>query len=354
MQSTKLGGGKAYLITSPKLQKGILNQLSNRWSVEPFALSFKREHEILRRSNLKALRRAEYLIHPNTIGTKYLIYLTVYNGKKYVLFIAPKHEKIFAAKNLFPPKDDTTASLFADTLIKAEIVKSRTTSEWFLITNDIISKFGDNLTTLPYTERLKQLFKLDKFFKDRFDGLTYQVNTVTDCASLEYLINKTFPTLSYPLGGVIFVPKFPKHTGRSLLFNVERTAEEPQTSLSKFMTSASTTSSDFPDIEIKPVRAVFEVNMTPKSDVYQLYYHDKAKRLVYYGLGYISDIEHSKKLIEVFRKVTPAPIKDNPELYELKTSMLCEYKREFGKWMPLKQTDEQVCTSKDIEEQIAK
>ena len=356
MNSTRFGDGKAYLITSKKLYDGMLNQLEKRWNIQPFAKPFKYETEPLTRNNLRSLRKTEYLIHPNTVGTKYLLYLTVYAGKKYVLFISPKHEKIFAAKNLFPPKDDTTASLFTDTIIKTELVKSDKTNKWHLIANDVLIKFGDDLrSTLPtYQERITQLYKLEKLFQpNRFDGITYETNIITDTQSFKHLVTKILPSLKYPAPSIIFVPKYKKYGMRSLLYNVTPADTPQQATLSKFMvtnTNPALTSTDTAPTHLKkPIYANFEVNMTSKSDVYQLYYYDKSNTLVNYGLGYIADITHSRKMIAIFQKVPPTPIPDHTDLYELKITMRCEYSPKFDKWKPLEPTSKTVSSIKDIE-----
>lgn len=356
MNSTKFGDGKAYLITSRKLHDGLLNQLEKRWNIQPFTPPFKHETEPLSRNNLKSLRKTEYLIHPNTVGTKYLLYLTVYAGKKYVLFVSPKHEKIFAAKNLFPPKDETTASLFTDTIIKTELVKSDKTNKWHLVASDVLVKFGDDLrSTLPsYQERIAQLFRLEKLLiPDRFDGITYETNTITDTTSFKHLVTKILPTLKYPAPSVVFVPKYPKYGMRPLLYNVAPTDAPEQTTLSKFMvtnTNPALSSTDTAPTHLKkPIYANFEVNMTSKSDVYQLYYYDKSNTLVNYGLGYIADITHSRKMITIFQKVLPTLIPGHDDLYELKLTMRCEYSPKFDKWKPIEPTSKSISSVKELE-----
>lgn len=363
MNSTRFGNGKAYLITSKKLHDGLLNQLEKRWSIRPFDKPFKHDTEPLTRSNLKNLRQTEYLIYPNTMGTKYYIYLTVYSGKKYVLFISPKHEKILAAKNLFPPKEETTASLFTDTIIRAELVKSKDNSKWYLLANDLLVMYGDDLrtTTASYQERLAQLYKLEKFLKPkRFDGVIYDTNTVTDCQSLKYMITKTLPKLKYECNSVIFVPKFQKYRMRRLQYNIEINCTPSDGTLSKFMVKGEPESAKIGATKVvvkkqsKPIVANFEVNMTSKSDVYQLYYYedDKKTTLVNFGLAYISDTEHSMAILQIFSKVKPKQLADYPELFELKTTMSCQYNEKFNKWMPLKKTTKPISSTSEIEKML--
>jgi len=357
MNSIKFGDGKAYLITSNKLHDGLLSQLEKRWSIQPYTKPFKYETEHLTRTNLKFLRGTEYLIHPNTVGTKYLLYFTVYAHKKYVLFISPKHEKIIAAKNLFQPKDESTASLFIDTIIKVELVKSDKTKKWHLLANDVLVKYGDDMrtTTASYQERITHLYKLEKQLTDRFDGISYEINTITDCASFKHLVTKIVPSLKYPTPGVIFVPKYSKYGQRSMLYNITpddtpssdaASVSASESTLVKYMTTDST---KMAVITVKkPIFANFEVNMTSKSDVYQLYYYDKFGKLVNYGLGYIENIDHSRKMISIFQKVKPFPIPDHPDLFELKLTMRCEYTPKFEKWRPIEATTKPISTVKDF------
>ena len=74
--------------------------------------------------------------------------------------------------------------------------------------------------------------------------------------------------------------------------------------------------------------------------------------MVNYGLGYISDIAHSKKMLNIFRKVNPTPIKDHHDLYELKITMICEYTKDFDKWKPIETTDNAISSASDIEKLI--
>lgn len=374
MNSIKFGDGKAYLITSKKLIDGLLSQLEKRWSIQPFAKPFKYETERITRSNLKNLRKTEYLVHPNTVGTKYLLYFTVYANKKYVLFISPKYEKIIAAKNLFPPKKDATQTLFTDTIIKTELVKSNVAKKWYLLANDIIVKHGDDLrsTKVSYPERLSELFKLEKQLENRFEGTNFEINTITDSASFKHLATKVIPALKYPTPGVIFVPKFQKYGQRSLIYNLPISENTPafrdgfahptvetavfrsdatseagsESTLTKYITSGSTKLAV--STVGKPIFANFEVNMTSMSDVYQLYYYDAKNKLTNYGIGYIENIDHSHKMLAIFKKVNPTPIPDHPDLYELKLTMRCQYDPRFKKWKPIEPTTKSITTEKDL------
>lgn len=343
MNTIRFGSGKAYHITSNKLHDGLLSQLEKRWSIQPFTTPFKYDAERITKINIKSLRKTEYLIRISTIGTKYILYFTVYNSKKYIILISPRHEKLYMLKNNFNSDDDTTKSLFTDTIIKTELTKSNKDDKWYLLATDIIAKYGDDMRKVNYADRLSKLFKLEKLLKNKITDANYETVLVTDCQSLQHLVTKTLPISKFTVPNIIFQPKYAKYGMKPLIYNIKDTDKPEQSALSKFMVPEQQT-----DTPKKPIRAVFEMNMTNRSDVYQLYYYNDDNELVNYGLAYISDEKHSQTVLNIYKKVKPISIKGHPDLFEMKTTMLCEYTEKFDKWKPLKQTNKSVSTTKDL------
>lgn len=346
MNTVRFGEGKAYHITSKKLYEGLLTQLEKRWNIQPFTAPFKYDAKKITKLNIKDLRKAEYLVRICTIGTKYYIYFTVYNSKKYIILISPKNEKIYMLKNTFHSSDEDTKSLFTDTIIKTELTKSKD-DKWHLLADDVIVRHGDDLRNVNYIDRLKYLFKYEDIFKKSFAGVViYDTTLVTECQSLQHLISKVIPTSKYTIINIIFQPKYAKYGGSSLVYNIkEEDITQKTSSLDKFIHTNSTEMSKIIEEPAKNIYANFEVNMTSRTEVYQLYAYNNDKKLVNNGLAYISDIEHSKMLVDIFKKVKPMSIKDYPDLYELKTVMKCEYIPKFNKWKPIKITNKPISST---------
>ena len=355
MNEIRLGNDKAYEINSDKLKLGLLDQIKKKWKIS--IDSFKKDCDLLKRSNINRLRKSEYCLQVNTYSIKYLLYFTIYKNKKYIVMFNIKNEKVVVLKNkFFTTTIDQYDKLFNETLIKAELTKNSEDNKWYLLANDCLIKNGIDIRTINLTDRLKYIYKFETIFKNKFSNFYFQVNYITSCSSLKYLCSNVIPKSNFKITSIIFVSKFSIFSTRNLIFYLENKNKinDEKTEISNYIKTSYTDNNKLKTksktkLKTKLKLATFQINLTSKPDVYQLYNYDSDNKfLINFGIAYIVDIEHSFNILKIFSKIKPTLIKGESELYELKTNMLCKYNEKFDRWMPISLSDEDIINSNHL------
>ena len=196
----------------------ILDEIYNLYNVR----IIQKHYFKLDSSNISHLSKVPHLISLRTNGNRYYIYFTVFNDVQIIYFIDMKihtgYEKprIILARGLFNP------SLFLNTLLEGEMVKTKD-NKWVFIINDIIAYEGKKLDSLILPERLKIIYQLlnDKYTPDSIcDVCTYKVKSYYNLSkkSLNELVDIS-KTLNYTSRGIYFYSYYMKH--RPKLYNFD-------------------------------------------------------------------------------------------------------------------------------------
>ena len=151
----------------------ILNELLNLFNIR----IIQKHYFNIDESNIKYLTKLPHLISLRSNGNRYYIYFTLYNDTPIIYYIDMKihtgYEKprIILARGLFDK------SLFKNTLLDGEMVKTFD-NKWIFIINDIIAYEGNKLDNMILPERLKLIYNIlnDKYTQDDIcDVCTYKV-----------------------------------------------------------------------------------------------------------------------------------------------------------------------------------
>jgi hypothetical protein len=188
----------------------ILNEIYDLYGIR----IIQKHYFKLDQSNIIHLSKVPHLISLRTNGNRYYIYFTKYNDVEIIYFIDMKihtgYEKprIILARGLFKK------SLFTNTLLEGEMVKTNE-NKWIFIINDIIAYEGKKLDNLILPERLKIIYNLlnDKYTPDKVcDVCEYKVKSYyyLSKTSLNELIEQS-KTLNYTSRGLYFYSYYLKH-----------------------------------------------------------------------------------------------------------------------------------------------
>jgi len=300
-------------------------------------------------TNIKHLSKVPHLISLRTNGNRYYIYFTKYNDVEIIYFIDMKihtgYEKprIILARGLFHP------SLFLNTLIEGEMVKTKN-NKWIFIINDIIANEGKKLDNLILPERLKIIYNLlnDKYTPDTTcDVCTYKVKSYYYLSkkSLNEIIEKS-KTLNYTSRGLYFYSYYLKHKPKLFNFdeNVIINVQKKVKDITEFKTTIDLdnkplNTSNFiitSNIHVEPSKTIEKsqstyrelwIAKTDDADIYHLYDNYNILTSNKIGIALVPTLKDSINLRSYF--------KDKNLTYTIKYK--CIFNEKFNKYHPIEQ-----------------
>jgi len=292
-------------------------------------------------TNIKHLSKVPHLISLRTNGNRYYIYFTKYNDIEIIYFIDMKihtgydKPRIILGRGLFAP------SLFQNTLIEGEMVKTKD-SKWIFIINDIIAYEGKKLDHLILPKRLEIIYNLlnDKYTPDKVcDICSYQVKSYyyNSKASLDELLEQS-KKLNYTSRGLYFYSYYLKHKPKLLNFDdkVIVDVKKKIKDITEFKPQVNSTSntSNFiitSNIDIKPIsqegneyRELW-LAKTDDADIYYLYDNFNILTSNKIGVALVPSLKDSMRLRSQF--------KDKNLTFTIKYK--CLFNKKFNKYQPI-------------------
>jgi len=325
----------------------ILDELSTLYNVR----IIQKHYFNIDDNNIKYLNKIPHLISLRSNGNRYYIYFTLYNDVEIIYYIDMKihtgYEKprIILARGLFDK------SLFKNTLLEGEMVKTND-NKWIFIINDIIAYEGRKLDDIILPERLKIIYKIleTKYTPDEIiDVCTYKVKNYYNLSkkSIEELLLFS-KELNYTSRGLYFSSYYLKHKPKLLNFNNDiiisvqkkikdnAVFKELQTKKETIEPSSSLQSSSLPSSSLpslpssKPqITSNIElwVSKTDEPDIYNIYDNHNILTSNKLGIAFIASMQDSNKMRNIFKdKSTTLTIK-----------FKCNYNEKFKKYQPIEQ-----------------
>jgi len=196
----------------------ILNDIYNNYGIR----IIQKHYFNLDENNIKHLSKVPHMISLRTNGNRYYIYFTKYNDIEIIYFIDMKihtgydKPRIILGRGLFSP------SLFLNTLIEGEMVKTKE-NKWIFIINDIIAYEGKKVDYLILPKRLELIYNLlnDKYTQDNIcDICSYKIKTYYHLSkvSLDEILNQS-KKLNYTSRGLYFHSYYLKHKPKLINFD---------------------------------------------------------------------------------------------------------------------------------------
>jgi hypothetical protein len=331
----------------------ILDELSTLYNVR----IIQKHYFNIDDNNIKYLSKIPHLISLRSNGNRYYIYFTMYNDVEIIYYIDMKihtgYEKprIILARGLFDK------SLFKNTLLDGEMVKT-TNNKWVFIINDIIAYEGKKLDDVTLPERLKIIYKIleTKYTPDEIiDVCTYKVKNYYYLSkkSIEELLQFS-KELNYTSRGIYFSSYYLKHKPKLLNFNNDiiisvqkkikdnavfkelQAKKEPSPSILP-LPSPQPSSLPLPSplpLSLSsslplPLSSNLElwVSKTDEPDIYNIYDNHNIMTSNKLGIAFVASMQDSNKMRNIFKdKSTTLTIK-----------FRCNYNEKFKKYQPIEQ-----------------
>ena len=130
-------------------------------------------------TNISHLSKVPHLMSLRTNGNRYYIYFTKYNDVEIIYFIDMKIHTGYDKPRIILGRGLFASSLFQNTLLEGEMVKTKD-AKWIFIINDIIAYEGKKVDNLILPKRLELIYNLldTKYTKDKVcDICSYKVKS---------------------------------------------------------------------------------------------------------------------------------------------------------------------------------
>lgn len=330
----------AYNIKNNDIKDEILNNLYNLYGIR----IIQKHYFKLDENNIKYITKIPHLICLRTNGNPYYVFLTTYNDIELIYFldkkVHPGYEKprIILSRGLFNP------SLFKNTLLDGEMVKTND-GKWSFIINDIISYEGKNLIDKTLPERLKIIYNLleNKYTPDNTcDVCNFKIKKYyyPSKKSIEELIELS-KKLNYTCRGIYFWSFNYKHKPKLYNFNEEiiinvskKTKDitefkELNSNIPQLIPNNIILTSNIIKIEenISNEYKILWITKTDDADIYYLYEKENIISSNKLGIAFIPNLQISKKMRNDF--------KEKNVLQALKYK--CILNKDFNKYQPIEQ-----------------
>lgn len=322
-----------YNIKSDDYKEKILNELDNQCN---FKIIRKHHEEFNSNYHMNTLQTKPYLISVRSNGNPYLLYLTRYNYISQSIFIDKKIQSGYFYPRMILSNLMFDESLFENTLLDGEMVKTND-NVWLFLINDILlykGKCTSNLTLIKRLELLHSLL-LNEYKRDDMDYCKVYVKQYFKYNELP-LMQPFIESISYSSRGLYFKPLNQKN--KLILYNFDKTLIK-KTDRKKFgefrlnnLEGTETIKEIFDNVEIihedkskdEIKDNIFYVKKTSNPDVYELYKSISSCECL--GIACVMKLNTSQLLQSIFNKTALTQ----------RLPFICTLNTKMNKWTPIK------------------
>lgn len=329
----------AYNIKSNDIKDIILDNLFSLYGIR----IIQKHYFKLDESNIQYINKIPHLICLRTNGNPYYLFFTLYNDIPIIYFIDKKIHPGYEKPRIILSKGRFDISLFKNTLIDGEMVKTNN-GKWIFIINDIISYKNVKLDTKTLPERLVILYNLlnENYVEDNvMDVCKFKIKTYYfPCKkSVDELINLS-KKLDYTCRGIYFWSYNFRHKPKLYNFNEDNIINvcRKTKDITEFkqLNSTSSITSIAPTILTSNINTtiikednndykILWITKTDDVDVYRLYDNENTIISSSIGIAFIPNLKTSKEMRLAFKEKNIT----NPIKYK------CIFNKTFNKYQPL-------------------
>lgn len=304
-------------------------------------------------SNCNRLNSMPHVLSLRTNGNPYLLYLTKYNYENQCIFIDKKIQHGYFYPRMILSKLWFDPSLFDNTLLDGEMIKTNN-GDWHFIINDMICLNNHVLEKQNIIKRVSMVYDIlqNKYYNDEFNCCQLFVKKYFRLHDLDTILDEFIPTLPYTCRGIYFKPFYLKFKDVLLNFDDSLVHKVVRFKYKHLDGKAfkESTESQHPSLDVSPpttpaakqllqcpssskVHAIvtdpgasprtFFVKKTSNTDIYELY--DTSNDGKCNSLALVNSIKTSKMLKELFRNLN----------VNEKIEMTCNYNEKFQKYCPI-------------------
>ena len=337
-------------IKSDDIKKKILDDLESINGFKVIQKHFDRFDANISPSRINTI---PHIVSLRSNGNPYLLYLTKYNYENQCIFIDKKIQHGYFYPRMILSKLWFDPSIFNDTLLDGEMVKTNT-GDWHFIINDIMCLNGQSLDRLNIVKRVAIVYDIleKQYFDDDFNCCRLFVKKYVTMSQIDQLVNEFLPTLPYTCRGIYFKPFYLKF--KDILANFDDTlvqkvvrfkykhidgetfksaqtspprkdqvtyheapAPQPQITTNHYKPQLT-----LPTTPPCKDQVTFYVKKTSNVDIYELYSNDHDDKC--HSVALVNTLKTSKMMKEIFRDVNLTD----------KLAMTCVYCEKFSKYCP--------------------
>jgi hypothetical protein len=315
----------AYNIKADDTKKYILDNLEKRYNLKIIS----KHHERFDEKFISSINNNPHLLCAKSNGNPYFLHMVKYNFINYCVFIDKKIQQGYYYPRMIICNFHFADSLFDDTVMEGEMVKTNS-GRWLFLINDLLVIKGNYLNESNIIKRMNILYEtMDKdFIYDNMDICKFAIKKYFKYDQLSDLMNNHIPKLPYTCRGIYFKPLFLRF--REILVNFDDSVVKKVDRKKYKNTGNFLLKEDTPEIIVKQEKQViidnkvktFNARKTSNPDIYELF---DITTNIQDGMACIPTMKISKYMRQLFET------KNVVDKVEIK----CEYSEKFNKWIPL-------------------
>ena len=349
----------AYNIKADDTKKYILDNLEKRYNLKIIS----KHHDRFEEKLMHSINNNPHLICGKSNGNPYFLHMLKYNFKNYCVFIDKKIQQGYYYPRMIICKFHFSDSLFDDTVIEGEMVKT-SSGRWLFVMNDLLVVKGSYLNESNVIKRLNILYEVmeNDFTIDDMDICRFSVKKYFKYHEYDELINDHIPKLPYTCRGIYFKPLFLRFKDILVNFDdsvVKKVERKKYKNTSNFLLNdpdaqpdsepqhrhtpreAQTREAPMREAPMReaPMREApphqtresfdlsqkirpFNIRKTSNPDIYEIF---EVSTNTMAGVACIPTMKVSKYMRNIF---------ENKNVVD-KVEIRCEYSEKFKKWIPL-------------------
>ena len=329
----------AFNIKSNDIKDFILNKLQNLYNIK----IIQKHYFNLTNNNLSYLNNKTSLCCLRSNGNPYYVFFTLYNDIPIIYYIDKKIHPNYQKPRIILVRGFFDESLFKNTLLDGEMIKTYD-NKWIFAINDIISYKGTHLKKKNLEERLDIIYNLleNEYYKDEnIDVCEYKIKTY--CYLNKDSINELIDIskkLNYSSRGIYIWNYNMNHKPILYNFNDENIISVVRNikDETKFKTLENTKNietnkgdikedilikEDISEKELKENEKIYWISKTTEPDVYNLHNKESLNEKAVV-IACVNNLAKSKMLRLAFKN------KNASTLIKFK----CIFDQKFNKWTP--------------------
>jgi len=334
----------AFNIKSNDIKDMILEQIYKLYNIK----IIQKHYYTLTNNNVNFLNNNTYLCCLRSNGNPYYVFFTLYNNLPIIYYIDKKIHPNYQKPRIILVRGLFDISLFNNTLLDGEMIKTYD-NKWYFVINDIIGYKGEHLKKKNLESRLEILYNLleNEYTSDKLvDVCTYKIKTYyyLNKKSIQELINIS-KIINYSSRGIYlwnynlnYKPILYNFNEENIIDVIRKTKDE-----TKFKTLEDT----FNNLNDKEKEKEYEfqneksitinnnnlqedekilwISKTVDPDVYNLYLKETLLNQKSIGIANVSSLETSKMLRLAFKNKNASTL----------IKFICKFNQQFKKWKPL-------------------
>ena len=360
----------AYNIKADDTKKYILDNLEKRYNLKIIS----KHHDRFEEKLMHSINNNPHLICAKSNGNPYFLHMLKYNFKNYCVFIDKKIQQGYYYPRMIICNFHFSDSLFDDTVIEGEMVKT-SSGRWLFVMNDLLVVKGTYLNESNVIKRLNILYEVmeNDFTIDDMDICRFSVKKYFKYHEYDELINNHIPKLPYTCRGIYFKPLFLRFKDILVNFDdsvVKKVERKKYKNTSNFLLNDPQAEAQpdpplHPQPEPKPISARQQPREAPMREAQT---HQQLREAV---PREAPPQPQTRESFDLSQKIRPFNIRktSNPDIYEIfevntntmagvaciptmkvskymrnifenknvvdKVEIRCEYSEKFKKWIPL-------------------